>query len=175
MLCPVDRQFYKALASGDKERINAAFKSVYDEYSRLVAFVAAKYIGDKETIKELVNDVFLRAFNHARDISGSLKYYLVVSAKNAAIDRSKRENRFKTVPLSYADREGEEDFAFSETAERLKEILGEADADLVLLHAVDGYSFKELAEMKNMNPNTVLTRYHRAIKKLKREGGYETE
>ena len=170
---PIDKQFFKAVKSGDKNKIDTAFEAVYKAYAKLVAFVVGEYIFDRETIKEVVNDVFLSLFNHADNVLGSVKYYLSVSAKNAAINRAKRESKRKgDVPIEYAD-EAAEFEPRSEIVSELKKYLCEEEVAIILKHVIEGYSFKEIARSFGKNRNTVLSIYFRAIKKLKKEGDFD--
>ena len=166
---PIEKRFFKALQSGDKNRINSAFEEVYRAYSKLVAFVVGEYISDRETIKEVVNDVFVSFFNHADGIYGSIKYFLTVSAKNSAINRAKKDNkRCGDLPLEYADVASEFE-PRSEILAELKKRLGDEEIKIIVMHAVEGYSFREIAKTLDKNPNTVLTIYSRALKKFRKE------
>ena len=166
---PIDKLFFAAVKSGDKERINKAFEQVYVTYVKLVAFVVGKYISDRETIKDIVNDIFLNLFNHADKVNGNVKYYLTASARNAAVNYLSKQNRSATeVPLEYADGASDTYHGRSEVVEDLKKTLSVEEVDVILLHVTEGYTFKEIAAMKNKNVNTVITLYNRAIKKYKK-------
>ena len=169
MTNPVDKQFFVAVKKGDKESIDKAFEQVYVTYVKLVAFVVGKYVSDKETIKDIVNDTFLNLFNHAKDIKGSVKYYLTVSAKNAAVNYVAKRGRSGTeVPLEYANGASDTYHGRSEVVEDLKKVLSAEEVDIILLHVTEGYTFKEIAAMKGKNTNTIITIYNRAIKKYKK-------
>ena len=163
----LEKKFFKAIRSGDRKKIDSAFEMVYSAYAKLVAFVVGEYITDRETIKEVVNDVFVSLFNHAESVNGNLKYYLTVSAKNAAINRSKRERSFN-LPLEYADSSCEFE-PRSQIIGELKKALSIDEVEIILLHVVEGYTFKEIAKKLCKNQNTVITTYNRAIKKFKKE------
>lgn len=169
MIEPIEELFFKAVKSGNKKKIDTAFEAVYKAYAKLVAFVVGEYISDGETIKEVVNDVFLSLFNHAENVRGSVKYYLSVSAKNAAINRAKSESKRRgDIPIEFA----EESVTFeprSEIISELKKYLREEEVGIILKHVIEGYSFKEIAKSSEKNVNTVLSIYSRAIKKLRKE------
>ena len=46
--------------------------------------------------------------------------------------------------------------------------LDEKERQIVVLHAVAGFKHREIAEFMNLSLTGVLTKYHRAIKKMKR-------
>jgi RNA polymerase sigma factor (sigma-70 family) len=169
MLVHVDKRFFAAVKSGDETRINKAFEQVYYEYVRLVAFIVGGYISDRETVKEVVNDVFLSLFNHAENVSGSVKYYLCVSAKNAAINRSMRDRkRSAELPLEYASERSEVFEPHGDVMELLSRSLNATEIEIVLKR-VEGYTFREIAEKSGKNLNTVLTTYRRAVAKFEKE------
>ena len=164
----VDKKFFSAVKTGNRELINKAFCDVYDTYAKLVAFVVGKYVDDKETVKEIVNDTFISLFNHADKISSNIKYYLVVSAKHNAANYLAKK-RFKTVALTPEIRDERQYYGYSEVLDSMRRVLTEEQVEIILLHVVEGYALKEIARMKNMNVYTVITVYNRAIKKYRKE------
>jgi len=167
----VDKKFFAALKSGDRKLIDTAFADVYNKYAKLIAFVVGKYVADSEVVKEIVNDTFIGFFNHAKSVDGNIKYYLSVSAKNNAITYLRKEKQSGVkVPLEYAESiceyEGRE-----KVVDELLKVFSREQVDIIILHAVEGYTFKEIAKMTGKNVNTVITIYNRAIKKFKKENG----
>ena len=170
MAVPVDKQLFAAVRSGDKERIDKAFEQVYVAYVKLVAFVVGKYVGDGEVVKEIVNDVFLGFFNNLDRVKDDVKYYLVVCARNAAVNYVKKSGVGREVPLEYASDKTKDCFCGTgAVVGEMRKILSDEQVDIILLHVVEGYSFKEIAKMKVKSINTVITIYNRAIKKYRKE------
>jgi RNA polymerase sigma factor (sigma-70 family) len=172
MISYSQQQLLDALKSRDRKTINAAFESIYCAYSKLVAFIIGKYVSNNDTVKELVNEVFLQFFNHADNINCDIKYYLSTSAKNTAINFTKaKEQKVKIVELDYCNQtQGlQHSLDYNDTISALKNILDDFSLNVVLLHIVDGYTFKEIASHYNKNINTIITIYTRAIKSCKKE------
>ena len=48
-------------------------------------------------------------------------------------------------------------------------ILSEEERQIVTLHAVSGFRFREVASFLELPINTVLSKYHRAMKRLRRQ------
>lgn len=166
----VEKTFFAALKSGDSEAINRAFERVYVTYVKLVAFIVHKYVDDEESVKDVVSDVFVGLFNHADSVKGNIKYYLTASARNAAISRLKKNKAIFTVPLEYADGYESEFIETSSVLADMRRVLEKDEIELILLR-LEGYAFREIADMKGMNINTVLTKFRRAVKKYKKETG----
>jgi RNA polymerase sigma factor (sigma-70 family) len=160
----------EALHSGNRARIEAAFETIYNDEVKLVAFVVAKYIADLETVKDITNDVFLRFFQNAGAVTGSIKFYLCQSAKNAAINEAKKKRPFADTELSEefpsADDERGATF-YCELVNSLRTVLTPKELKIVLLHAVEGYPFKEIGAKFGLSENAVNVAYFRAIKKYR--------
>jgi RNA polymerase sigma factor (sigma-70 family) len=161
----------EALHSGNRTRIEAAFETIYNDEVKLVAFVVAKYIADPETVKDITNDVFLRFFQNAAVVTGSIKFYLCQSAKNAAINEAKKERPLADTELSeeFPSNDDERGAAFyRELVASLNAVLTPKELEIVLLHAVEGYPFKEIGAKLGLSENAANVAYFRAIKKYRR-------
>ena len=162
----IDKKLRLAVSSGNKGRIDEAFLSFYKDTSALIGFVLSRYLEDKETIKDLVNETYLQFYFHIQQIS-SYRSYLVQVATHLALAKRKEA---VVLPLE------EDDFAPSENAssnyielmESLRRILSEEEIQILVLHAVYGYSFKEIASLKGKKEEAVKSTYHRAIKRYKK-------
>lgn len=51
--------------------------------------------------------------------------------------------------------------------ENLFTILSDEEKQILVLHAVGGIKHREIANLMELSMNTVISKYHRAIKKLK--------
>ena len=170
----VDKKFFAAVKSGDKQLIEAAFGDVYVTYAKLVAFSVSAYVSDRETINDIVGDVFVDFFTHAASVKGSVKYYLTVSARNRAISYLRSIRDIKEVPLEQAENNYSSPAFRSEVIDELNKVLSKEEADVILMHVTGGYTFKEIAAEKHKKLGTVLTIYRRAVQKYKKEvGRYE--
>ena len=166
----LEKKLVRALQTNDTLKIEKVFEEIYYEYGKLVGFVISKYVYDRADIEELVNDVFL-SFSKCMFNSriGSIKRYLVVSAKNTTVNFLKRK-KFAYEELSYIEEydggdSGELGY-YDITREMLKYLTDE-EVNTILLHIVYGYSFAEIAKNTSRPSSSVSSQYHRAIKKLK--------
>ncbi|MBQ9780530.1 MAG: sigma-70 family RNA polymerase sigma factor [Clostridia bacterium] len=181
------RRLLRAVEGGRTEEINQAFEDIYDAYVRLVAFVCGKYLSNDEDIKEVTNDVFVHFFNHLSSLDPEgegLKYYLTVSAKNAALNylRDQRRHRDALVAteeeaevlLSVPDPDGEDTGASIRYRELIRDMASCMDKtalEIVLRHAVMGETFPTIGHDLQIKPSTVKTLYHRALAAFRREKG----
>ncbi|HYK95154.1 MAG TPA: sigma-70 family RNA polymerase sigma factor [Candidatus Dormibacteraeota bacterium] len=80
------------IATGDE----AAFVVAYDRHSAFVFSSVARFLGDRETASEVVQDAFVTLWRRARQFdsgSGSLLTWLLAIARHRAIDRLRAEGR----------------------------------------------------------------------------------
>jgi RNA polymerase sigma-70 factor (ECF subfamily) len=80
----LEEDFVRSLKEGDEK----AFKSIFDQYYRPLTLFAAKYVGDVEEAKEVVQEFFIRLWARHSDlqIRFSLKMYLYQGVRNASLN-----------------------------------------------------------------------------------------
>jgi RNA polymerase sigma-70 factor (ECF subfamily) len=80
------------IANGDE----SAFVVAYDRHAGFVFSSVARFLGDRETAGEIVQDAFVTLWRRARQFdaeSGSLLTWLLAIARHRAIDRLRAEGR----------------------------------------------------------------------------------
>ena len=157
----------KSLRCADLEKRNAAFRLVFEKYSHLVYYVSFDIVKNDEDAKDVVNEAFLKMFQHRDRIKdeASLKYYLLVTAKNLSINRYKE----KEGHLDYSDDlESTSDAgSLSLYLDTFKEILDEEEYQYVVLHLLYDFPFREIARANHKSTSMVSSKYWRGIKKLR--------
>ena len=170
----LEKRLSKAKHTGNREKINRVFEEMFNEYSKLVAFIIFKYVSRKEDVEDLVNGVFLKVFRESlRTEIDNIKGYLIKTAKNASVDFLRQ----KEVEIEYNDEvlldlpddRFEKGNDYYELVESMKRVLSERLINLILLHVVYGYSFKEIGIRYAVPESSVKTDYYRAIRKLRKE------
>ena len=162
------KQVYKELKSDDQNVRVRAFNDIYNYYFKLVCFCISQYIDNKEDIEEIADDTFINFFNNIDhlDETKNIKYYILTTAKNNAINALRRNNKYTTlsdeelVNIPYYDYK-----ETNETLEILKKVLNEEELLIVINHLIYGYSFKEISSKQKISINTIMSKYRRAIKK----------
>jgi len=160
-----------ALASKNEVKIKQAYEVIYNEYAKLVSFCVAKYVNNTDAVKEITNDVFVSFFSHSARVDGNLKSYLCQMARNAAINYLNKEQ--KLVYIDNCDEIASDETRssapfYSLLVNDLSEVLSKDEVEIILLHAVEGYSFKEIGQRKNISPNNANVIYFRAIKRFRK-------
>lgn len=161
----LERQLVNALKSNERNKIEATFKRIYDSYFKLVYFCISSYVNVKEDIEDLASEVFLSFFNHLNiiNLNGSIKYYLVKSAKNVSINYLKRKKEvslFKEEIIEYEEK-------YSDILEVIKKYLSSDEREIIIDHVILGKSLRLIAKERLQNVNTIKSKYRRSIKKLR--------
>jgi RNA polymerase sigma-70 factor (ECF subfamily) len=148
---------------------------------RAIAFrVAHRCLGNDEDALDAVQDAFIKALGHLDDFDGrsGFRTWLLKIVTNTALDAGRRRKRRATIPLTQAERDGNEPgIEVDPTVGLRRRDLREAiDAGLdrlgadtratFVLFAEAGLSYKEIAEAQDVAIGTVMSRIHYARKKL---------
>lgn len=88
----LEQKLKHAIKSNDINKIHIVFDEIYRLYGRLVYFKIMQYIDNKLDVEDLTQDVFVSFYNNIKYIEVlNIKYYLVVSAKNKALNYLKKK------------------------------------------------------------------------------------
>ena len=156
------------IAGGD----TAALASLYQETSSSVYAYALSVLKSSHDAEDVLHDCYLSVWTAASSYrsSGKPMAWLLTIAKNLCRKQLRDRSRTETWP--------EEDWKNSlESAEmtsddrivlqQCMEVLSNTERQIVVLHAVSGFKHREIAAYLELPLATVLSKYHRAIKKMK--------
>ena len=161
---------FLAIKSKNKDKINEIFEKIYNDYVKLDAFSVGKYVKDVDDIKDITNEVFIRFFKNIENIKTSIKYYLLSTARNLSIDYLKEKNKyevFENIDDLINENLIESYNGYKELVDDLKNVLSLREVEIIILHVVDGYTFKEIGAKLNLSSKNANKIYERALKKFK--------
>ncbi len=122
--------------------------------------------------EDALQDTYLAVYRSAADYKpkGKPLAWLYTIAKNAA--RMKRRKRGDHLSLDETLHEDEAFAKIDNTEERLVletalTQLSEEERQIVLLHALSGLTNREIASLMGLPLNTVLSKHHRSMKKMR--------
>ncbi len=166
----IDEAIFTRIAVGDM----AAFEELYRLTERTVyAFVLSTLKNHDDTL-DVVQDTYLkiRAAAHLYQPMGKPMAWVFTIARNLSI--SKIRSKQKNDNLEMRDLENDLNFSYvSDQEDRLVvqaalKILSSEETEIILLHAISGFTHREIAKNLDMKLSTVLSKYHRGLKKLKK-------
>ena len=168
------------LLDGTAARDQRSFADLYAASSAKLFGVVLRILRDREQASEVLQEVYLRIWQHAADYrpdKGSPMTWMIAVARNRALDR--RRGRRPELPLDAideiedpgADRPNPLDgVVFGSQARALGHCLGELEKrqrDCVLLAYTLGYTHAELAERLDCPLGTVKSMIRRGLLRLK--------
>lgn len=157
------------------------FVTYYDSYSRALFQHCYLRVYDWEYAKDLVQDIYLRAWNHLQQGNEVIymRAFLYRIANNLIIDGARRRKRRGGDPYSI-DVMVEEGWEPHDNAHRQVEFVAEASVafqalrrldkqyqQVILMRYVDGLEPKDIADRLGESANAISIRLHRGIKKLR--------
>jgi RNA polymerase sigma-70 factor (ECF subfamily) len=157
------------IAEGDKDALGVLFECTK---SAVYGF-ALSITRNSEDAEDVLQDVFVSIYTHAQSYRriGKPMAWILTIARNLSL--MKMRERKKTADISEDDWERfvaddgrlTNDDKIVLTA-ALRAITPE-ESQIVMLHAVAGFKHREIAELLELPLSTVLSKYNRAIRKLK--------
>ena len=149
-----------------------AFEAVYRDHHRRVWAFASRWEGDAGRAEELLQDVFVRVWHALPDFRGesALSTWIHSIALRTALDRARqdrrREERERTAgadrPIAVGPGAVE-----AVDLERAIAALPDGQRRMFLLHAIEGYRCREIADRLGVATGTVQSQVFRAREKLK--------
>lgn len=177
---PAETQLITEIIAGDREN----YRKIVDRYSPMVFYVIRSYEKDEEEVKELAQQIFVKAYERIDSFNGKSKFssWLYSLAMNHCRDYKKnvRRNhlRFSEIESDFLDKKMMDlNFATCSDLEALewKRVLDQAIFSLkgdhsepFLLKYRDGMSYEVMSERLGVGISTLKVRVHRARKELKR-------
>ena len=170
------------LLSFDK---NKGMEQLIKQYSGLVfSIVNGRLcdICDSSEIDDCVSDIFIRFFSEYGRFDpdkSSLKTYIGVMAKNAALNLARDKKRtepidgdgFIEIPDTYDLEDEAAEKELVDIVIRQIKLLGPPDSDIIFRKYYLDQSTKQIAAELKMKPSAVDVRAHRAMEKLRKSLG----
>ena len=165
----IDEGLFKRLAKDDM----SALDELYAITERTMYAYSVSLTRDHQMALDLMQDTYVKIMSaaHLYKPMGKPLAWMFTIAKNLHYSNTKKEKRSIAMePEQVAD-----DRRFSYITdmddrivlEGVLSLLTEEEREIVMLHAVSGMKHKEIAEGIGLNLSTTLSKYHRALKKLR--------
>lgn len=167
-----DRELDRLLlqvGQGDRE----AFARLYALTRGAVYALALSLLRDAHEAQDVAQDVFVKVWESAPAYrpQGSPMAWLLTVARNLARSRLRQSGRqivldeeaWNAIPAAAPEVSPEDRQLLQGALARL----GAEEREIVLLHAVTGLKHREIAVLLELPLSTVLSKYHRGLKKLR--------
>jgi RNA polymerase sigma-70 factor (ECF subfamily) len=157
------------MAAGD----GAAFKELYEETASAVYGFALSILKNKHDAEDVMHDAFIKIYTAAvtyKPMGKPLAWILTI-VRNLCYTRMRSGGVCEDIS-EYEDlvHAGDSDSVLDKVI--LQEALSKLDFEerqIVVLHSLTGLKHREIAEILELPTGTVLSKYNRSIKKLKKQ------
>lgn len=173
-----------------KEKQRPALEELYDRYIKLVYSFSLKSTGDAEKAKVIVQAVFTRLWtteNGYNPDKGQFVSWLLTITRNITIDYHRKEKKEKAI-VSIAQEQLEQIPGYPannpdeivsrkllrEQIQKAFQYLSKNQIELIQWLYWEGYTLREIADMKNEPIGTIKSRLHQTLKILRNRMVLET-
>lgn len=167
----IDEGYFARIAEGDA----SAFAALYREAAPAVFAYALSVLKNRESAEDITQETFLkvRGAAHLYKKQGKPLAFLFTIARNLCLMQLRKARRVipaedpetLSAPEIWPAADAEDRLVLEEAFR----VLGDTERQVILLHAVTGLKHREIASLLDLPLGTVLTGYHRGIRKLRRE------
>lgn len=157
------------IADGERE----ALAELYQRTRSAVYGLALSYLKNAHDAQDLTQDVYVQVWDCAEQyrLTGSPMGWLLAVCRNLCLMRLRREERHAALSEEEWDAIPAQKCGLDADERALLQgalaVLGEEERRIVLLHAVTGLKHREIAALLELPLPTVLSKYHRALKKMR--------
>ncbi len=155
------------------------FTLLFNKYKRRVYSYALKMLGDKMHADDVVQDVFIKLFEHLNSIQNrqSVQFWLFKTTRNEILTfyRSTKNKKLITNSVDISEVEIEEPLMLSDEIENKElnklilnelKIMNEDFREVFVLKEYSGLSYKEIASLLTIDEELVKSRLYKARQKL---------
>lgn len=165
----IDKDIFERIGRNDM----VAFDELYRLTERTMYAFTLSLTKDHQMTLDLMQDTYLKIMSaaHLYKPMGKPLAWMFTIAKNLHYSSLRKESR----SVSFEPESIEDDTRFSYVTDLDDRIvlegvlsqLTEEEREIVLLYAVSGMKHREISESIGLNLSTTLSKYHRALKKLR--------
>jgi RNA polymerase sigma-70 factor (ECF subfamily) len=163
-----DAQLLALASESQKDALDA----LYNAYKSRIYTFLLRFLADPELADDVTQEVFTKAFHALPDLERGTKVlpWLYRVASNAAIDQHRRRTRFTWLRMGQIEATPSEphvvdssgQVAEREHVQAVLRTLPPENSVALLLHVLEGYSYKEIADIQGVTMTAVRSRIARA-------------
>ena len=157
------------VAGGDRDTL----AELYQRTRAAVYGLALSYLKNAHDAQDLTQDVYVQVWDCAAQYhsTGSPMGWLLTVCRNLCLMRLRREERHAALSEEEWDAIPAQECGLNADERTLLQqalaSLADEERRIVLLHAVTGMKHREIAALLELPLPTVLSKYHRALKKMR--------
>lgn len=163
-----EQQILERIMAGD----NAAPKVLYDRYVGGLTAVCSRYVVDKDDVKDVLQDAFIKIFTQIATFryrgEGSLKAWMMRIVVNMSINFIKNSGRLDTVRDDFdsthdvEEEEPDADGVPPDVLQQMIKNLPDGYRTVLNLYVFENKSHKEIATLLNIKPTSSASQLYHA-------------
>lgn len=163
----ISDELIERIAQGDQE----AFHKLYEETSSLVFGYALSILKDKHKAEDVMQDTYIKVYSNAGSYTGKGKpmAWILTITRNLAL-MNFRQKQHENIDDDQYQSVYDVPHIHSENkmlVDHLLSRLSDEEREIVMLHAMSELKHREIAALTGLPLSTVLSKYNRAIAKLR--------
>jgi RNA polymerase sigma-70 factor (ECF subfamily) len=165
----INENLFEKIGNDDME----AFGELYDQTEKVMYAYILTLVKDHNDTLDILQDTYLKIKSaaHLYKPMGKPLAWMFTIAKNLYLENIRKNKKNIDMKDEYIENSLDVSFV-SDPEDRIVleaalEIISEEEREIVMMYAVGGMKHKEIARNLNMPLSTELSKYHRALKKLK--------
>lgn len=157
------------MAGGDSE----AFRTLYEQTASAVYGFALSILKNKHDAEDVMHDAFIKTYTSAVTYkpSGNPMAWILTIVRNLCYNKIRAgkvcEDLSEYEDFAVGTSDHSDEVLDKMVLETAMSILDAEERQVVILHAMTGLKHREIAEILDLSVNTVLSKYNRALKKMK--------
>ncbi len=157
------------------QKSDIAFAKLYKLTSDSVYGFALSVLKNTHDAEDILQDCYISIYNAAPTYrsDGKPMAWILTITRNLCYQKLRKNSKISDIPEEdwerYLDSKDNISIEDKMIISACMNILSDDEKQIVVLHAVAGFKHKEIAHILDMHLSTVLSKYNRALKKLKAE------
>ena len=165
-------KYIKDISFGNKDSLS----DLYNVTKTSVYGFALSILKDLHEAEDVFQEVYIKIYENASfyQANGKPLAWILTITKNLALMRlRKKRNHMDLAELNeiLADNKGVNDTETQMLISTVFKYISDEERNILILHSVSGFKHREIAKMLGIPLSTVLSKYNRAIKKIKKRMG----
>ncbi len=150
-----------------------ALEQLYLLIKDIIYGYALSHLKNTHDAEDVLHDCFISIYQSAHRYvpSGKPMAWIFTITRNLCLTKLRARSRFSDLPEEDWEKHLQTDDCISisnkMTLEHCMRDLADDEREILLLHALSGLKHREIAELTNHPLSTILSKYHRALKKMR--------
>jgi len=163
-----------ALLQGISEGSQTALEQLYRYTRSSVYSFALSILKNTHDAEDVLHDCYIAVWHGAGNYrsQGKPLAWMMTITRNLCLQQIRKRQKTEDISQDEWERHlsgnGELTMEDKDVLSACMELLSEQERHIITLHAVSGFKHREIAELLDLPLPTVLSKYHRAVKRLKK-------